>query len=113
MRELDYTGVIEKLVSFIGEKVSEARVKGVVIGVSGGIDSATTAYLAVRALGRERVQGLIMPYYQNRDVEDAKLVCESLGVECKVINIKPIVDSSLLSLAFSRTSAPLATLWRG
>jgi len=110
MRELDYTGVIEKLVSFIGEKVSEARVKGVVIGVSGGIDSATTAYLAVRALGRERVLGLIMPYYQNHDVEDAKLVCESLGVECKVINIRPIVDSFVAQLGFQPDKRSLGNI---
>ncbi len=93
MRELDYDSVIEKLVSFIAQKVDEAKVKGVVIGISGGIDSATTAYLAVKALGKDRVLGLIMPYYETQDVKDAKLVCDELGIEYRVINIKPVVNS--------------------
>ncbi|NJE49473.1 NAD+ synthase [Thermococcus sp. 9N3] len=100
MRELDFNSVVEIITAFIREKVEEANAEGVVIGISGGIDSATTAYLAVRALGRERVLGLIMPYYQNRDVEDARLVCSSLGIECREINIKPIVDSFVSQLGF-------------
>ncbi|WP_099209562.1 NAD+ synthase [Thermococcus henrietii] len=100
MRSLDYNSVVEIITAFIREKVEEARAEGVVIGISGGIDSATTAYLAVKALGRERVLGLIMPYYQNRDVEDARLVCSSLGIECREINIKPIVDSFVSQLGF-------------
>ncbi|WP_297535650.1 NAD+ synthase [Thermococcus sp.] len=100
MRSLNYESAVEKIVDFISEKVKEADADGVVIGISGGIDSATTAYLAVKALGKERVLGLIMPYYENQDVEDAKLVCESLGIEYKVINIRPIVDAFVQSLGF-------------
>lgn len=98
MRQLDYDEVITKLVSFIREKVDEAKVEGVVVGVSGGVDSATTAFLSVRALGK--VLGLIMPYYENQDVGDAKLVCEMLGINYKIINIKPIVDAFEKSLEF-------------
>ncbi|WP_461865442.1 NAD+ synthase [Thermococcus sp.] len=93
MRELDYNSVIEKLVSFIAQKVKEAKAGGVVIGISGGVDSAATAYLAVKALGREKVLGLIMPYYETQDVEDARLVCNELGIEHRIMSIKPIVDS--------------------
>lgn len=92
MRKLDYSLAVEKLVSFIRERVKEAGASGVVVGISGGIDSATVAYLATKALGGEKVLGLIMPYYENRDLEDAKLVCESLGIDYRVIGIKPIVD---------------------
>ncbi|ASJ08293.1 NAD(+) synthetase [Thermococcus siculi] len=101
MRELDYPAVVERITSFIRESVEKAGATGVVVGVSGGIDSATVAYLATRALGRERVLGLIMPYYENRDLEDAKLVCESLGIEYKVIGIKPVVDSIVDALGFA------------
>lgn len=93
MRELDYDSVIEKLVSFIARKVEEANARGVIVGISGGIDSATTAYLAVKALGRERVLGLIMPYYETQDVEDAEMVCKELGIEYRIISIRSIVDS--------------------
>ncbi len=41
-----------------------------------------------------------MPYYENSDVEDAKLVCSSLGIGCKIINIKPIVESFVSQLGF-------------
>ncbi|WP_297091096.1 NAD+ synthase [Thermococcus sp.] len=92
MRELDYGAAIDRITGFIREKVGEAGVGGVVVGVSGGIDSATVAYLAVRALGEDKVLGLIMPYYENGDLEDAKLVCESLGIEYRVVSIKSIVD---------------------
>jgi NAD+ synthase len=93
MRCLDYNTVRDALITFVRESVEKTGVEGVVIGISGGIDSATTAYLAARALGKEKVLGLIMPYYENRDVEDARLVCNSLGIECKLVNIRPVVDS--------------------
>jgi len=110
MRELNYGEVIKKLVSFIREKAEEAKSNGVVMGISGGVDSATTAYLAVKALGRERVLGLIMPYYRNRDVEDARLVCSSLGIECREISIKPIVESFVAGLGFQPDKRSLGNI---
>lgn len=107
MRALNYDVAIKTTMDFIKEKVGDAGANGVVVGISGGIDSATVAYLAVRALGKDRVMGLIMPYYKNRDVDDAKLVCESLGIEYELINIKPIVDE------FEKAVGGLDTLSRG
>ncbi|MBO8174075.1 MAG: NAD+ synthase [Thermococcus sp.] len=100
MRSLNYDVVIKEIVDFIKEKVNEANTNGVVVGVSGGVDSATTAFLAVKALGKDKVLGLIMPYYENQDVGDAKLVCETLGINYKIISIKPIVDAFEKSLDF-------------
>ncbi|ASJ06314.1 NAD+ synthase [Thermococcus pacificus] len=110
MRELEYPKVVEEIISFIRENVEKAGVEGVVIGISGGIDSATVAYLAARALGKERVLGLIMPYYENRDVEDAKLVCENLGIECREISIRPIVDSLVAQLGFQPDKRSLGNI---
>jgi len=107
MRILNYDNVIKNLITFIKEKVGDTGANGVVIGISGGVDSATVAHLAVKALGKERVLGLIMPYYNNSDVDDAKLVCENLGIEYKLINIKPIVDE------FERAAGGLDTRSRG
>ncbi|USH00199.1 NAD+ synthase [Thermococcus argininiproducens] len=98
MRVLNYEEVINKLISFIKDKVNETKAKGVVIGISGGVDSATVTYLAVNALGKERVLGLIMPYYKNKDLDDAILVCKTLGIKYKVISIKSIVDEIEKSL---------------
>ncbi|WP_048150148.1 NAD+ synthase [Palaeococcus ferrophilus] len=97
MRDLNYGDVVKTLEAFVRER---AGGMGAVVGISGGIDSATVAYLAAKALGKEKVLGLIMPYYENRDVEDAKLVCESLGIEYRVINIRSIVDAFVSSLGF-------------
>ncbi|NJE05622.1 NAD+ synthase [Thermococcus sp. M36] len=110
MRELDYSAAVERITQFIREKVEEASVDGVVVGVSGGIDSATVAHLAVRALGKGGVLGLIMPYYENSDLEDAKLVCESLGIEYKVVNIRPIVDSFVAALGFKPDKRSLGNI---
>lgn len=92
MRELSYEVVTGKIVDFIKRKIKESKAKGVVIGISGGIDSATTAFLAVKALGKDKVLGIIMPYYQNKHTEDAIYVCKALGIDYKIINIKNIVD---------------------
>ena len=110
MRSLDYKSVVETITAFIRKKVGEAKSNGVVMGISGGVDSATTACLAVKALGRECVLGLIMPYYNNQDVEDARLVCSSLGIECREIGIKPIVDTMVSQLGFQPDKRSLGNI---
>jgi NAD+ synthase len=94
--DLDYSRVERGIVEFIRYYVDSTRAKGVVVGLSGGVDSTVTAYLLVKALGPERVVGLIMPdsdVTPEEDVEDARSVAESLGVRYKVIDIKPIVSA--------------------
>jgi NAD+ synthase len=100
MRKLDYYSVIEKIVNFIRKKVKESKAKGVVVGVSGGIDSATASYLAVKALGKEKILGVIMPYYQNQELEDAIFVCKNLEIDYEIINIKEIVNKFEEALGF-------------
>ena len=55
-------GIIQK---FIQTRVKEAGAEGVVLGLSGGIDSATTLALAVSSIGSEKVKGLIMPFKES------------------------------------------------
>jgi NAD+ synthase len=85
----------EHLVSFLQSQVEAAGVDGAVLGLSGGIDSTTTAYLAVEALGAENVHGLVMPSEVNDDenMSDAERVAELLDISSDVIEIEPIAES--------------------
>jgi len=58
---LDYGNVTEKITSFISGQVKSRKKNGVVIGLSGGIDSSVCTILACRALGNKRIIGLSMP----------------------------------------------------
>ncbi|HEY8120830.1 MAG TPA: NAD+ synthase [Myxococcota bacterium] len=68
---------------------------GAVIGLSGGVDSAVTAHLAVEALGRERVTGVAMPgpFSSGHSVEDAHALAANLGISIRTVDIKPIYES--------------------
>ena len=78
----------EKAIDFIENYVKEAGTKGAVIGISGGIDSAVVAALAVKALGNKRVLGLILPCESNEeDMKDAINFTKKLGIDYKVIDL--------------------------
>ncbi len=88
--DFDANEFIENVCKFIKEKVQDANSKGVVIGLSGGIDSAVVAYLAVKALGSNKVKGYILPSKttSKQDLLDAKLVKEELGIDGNMICIE-------------------------
>ncbi len=67
---------------------------GAVIGLSGGIDSAVTAHLAVEALGSDRVLGIAMPgpYSSDHSVSDALALASNLGIEVRKVDIGPIYE---------------------
>jgi len=94
MRHLNLNEVEEKLIlkirSFVGPK-------NVFIGISGGIDSAVTAFLCVKALGRKRVFGVLMPYGRQSDIDDAFAVAGQLSIKYFSKDIKPIVDQYKLA----------------
>ena len=85
----------DHIVEFIAGVVDAAGANGAVIGLSGGIDSTTTAYLAVEALGADSVHGLLMPSSVNPDADetDAERVAEALDIEYDTIDINPIVEA--------------------
>ncbi len=92
---------IEVIHSFIKQKVDEAKAEGVVIGLSGGLDSAVVAKLCSDALGPEKILVLIMPdsITPENDIKDALDFAGSLGLDYKVIDISDLVEGikSLLS----------------
>ncbi len=90
--------IAEKLTDWIRQRLSASGTKGVVLGLSGGIDSAVVAALAQRACGNN-VLGLIMPCHSDpQDAADAGLVAEALNLETKTIDLTQAYDSLLLAL---------------
>ncbi|HEY3568504.1 MAG TPA: NAD+ synthase [Thermoanaerobaculia bacterium] len=83
------------LTSFIRDAVETSGTQGVVVGLSGGIDSSLSAALAARALGPERVHGFLLPYRTSspESERDARAVAEHLGIPHRVIDISPMVDA--------------------
>ncbi|MFN3804862.1 MAG: NAD+ synthase [Pyrobaculum sp.] len=92
---IDYDKAQEIITSFIRQYVEETGVRGVVAGVSGGVDSTVAAALAAKALGPERVLGLFMPsvYTPPEDWRDVQEVSSALGIRLKTVEITPIVES--------------------
>jgi len=88
---MNYKQTAEKIGNFIKEKIT--GLDGTVLGVSGGIDSTVVAYLAVNALGKEKVYGIIMPYVRNQNMNDGIELSKKLGISHEVIEIKNLVDS--------------------
>ncbi|NND66500.1 MAG: NAD+ synthase [Halioglobus sp.] len=85
----------------VRDYVNKNGFPGIVLGLSGGVDSALTLAVAVDALGPERVEAVMMPFrYTSRmSVEDAAEQAETLGVSYKVISIEPLYDAFMTSLA--------------
>ena len=86
------------LVEFLREEVSRRRdFSNGVLGLSGGVDSAVTAYLAAKALGPGQVTGVMMPYRTSHpdSLVHGKLVVERLGIGSRVVDITPAVDGYL------------------
>jgi NAD+ synthase len=83
---------VEIVTSFIRHQVASSGRRGVVLGLSGGIDSAVVAKLCAEAIGPTRVLALGLPLGAGgQDVEDARGWAKSLGVEFRVIDITPLV----------------------
>ena len=93
--KVDFDRVSKVIQDFIRDYIYSTGCKGVVIGLSGGIDSSVTAYLTVKAIGKENVLGLIMPYRTTpkEDIEDALTIANTLGIKYYIIDITGIRDS--------------------
>lgn len=85
------------LVHFIRAELDRRGFTHAVVGVSGGVDSAVTAYLAARALGPSNVLGVRLPYRASsqESLDHGQLVIDALGIQERTIDITPAVDGYL------------------
>jgi len=91
----------DALVLGIRDYFQKLGFKKAILGLSGGIDSAVTAVLAVKALGPENVRVLLMPsqFSSGHSVDDAKQLAETLGIQYDIVAIKPMYDAFEAALA--------------
>ena len=90
----DYASITDKIEKFIENELEKNQAKGIILGLSGGIDSAVLAYICKRKL-KEKTLALIMPdtaITPSIETEDAMRMIGLTGIEHKLIDIKPIVN---------------------
>jgi len=107
--EIDVELARRWLVSFLRDEVLVRRgFKKGVVGLSGGVDSALTGYLAVEALGRENVVGVRMPYRtSSRDsLEHAQVVIDKLGIPSVTVDISAAVDGYIAQVGGEQAVDP-------
>jgi|SRR5690554_1104600 len=110
MRKIDLKHEETRIIDFIRFYVTQAGKKSVILGLSGGLDSAVTAALAIEALGSNNVRAIILPYRtsNHKNVEDAIDLAERLMLQHRVITITPYVDTY-----YAENAPEASTLRRG
>src|ERR687898_160781 len=89
----EYDKIIKTIIEFIRAEVKHRKSTGVVVGISGGLDSAVATCLAVKALGPKKVFGLILPdssVTPRRDTLDAENLAQQLGIKYTTIEVGKI-----------------------
>ncbi len=107
----ELASLYQALVLGVRDYVNKNRFKGVLLGLSGGIDSALTLAIAVDALGAERVQAVMMPftYTSGMSKEDAAEQAETMGVRYQSISIEPMYREFMAALAGEFAGLPVDT----
>jgi len=96
----NYSKIIENIEKFVSEQVEKNNANGVILGLSGGIDSAVLAYICKRKL-KEKTLAIIMPdtsITPNIETDDALKMIALTGIEYKLIDIKPIIKEYTMYL---------------
>lgn len=94
IKNQDYSNITERIERFLAEQIEKNNSAGLILGLSGGIDSAVLAYLCKRNL-KEKTLALIMPdtsITPKSETEDALKMISLTGIEYKLIDIKPIIN---------------------
>jgi len=114
--ESDPEKASEQILGFIQKTVVDAKASGVVIGLSGGVDSTLAVALCTRALGRDKVLGILMPAFftPEEDIADAQELARMLGIRTETVRIDGICKAFMDALGVSEDDAgiriPLANI---
>ena len=95
MKEFDVKKTTNELVEWIRKTVGNCTV---VIGISGGKDSSVTAALCVKALGKDKVFGVLMPDGEQKDIDKSLELVNHLGIDYKTINIGRVTEAMATSI---------------
>lgn len=95
MRNINLNDEIIKIIEFIRQELSKAGLSKLIIGLSGGIDSAVTTALSIKAIGKENVIAVMMPYKSSHpdSLKHAEQFAKILGIKYEIIDISPMVDA--------------------
>lgn len=95
--------VLSALIFGVKEYCSKLNFKKVVVGLSGGMDSALVTYIAIQALGKENVHVIMMPseYSSEGSVTDSEKLIEKYGISSNNVSIQPVVDKTLETISSS------------
>jgi NAD+ synthase len=96
---MDWEKIEQKLVAFLKDEVAKANLNSVVVGISGGLDSAVVAILAKVAF-KDNMRGILMPsqFSSESSINDAKELCEKFDIEYEIVSIEPILSGYMPNL---------------
>lgn len=110
-QKIDVEKTAENLIQWIKDWFEEnGKGCNAVIGISGGKDSSVVAALCVKALGKDRVLGVRLPCGEQKDSQDADLLISTLGIKSFTINIKDIINATLLQFKNAKIQPSEQTL---
>ncbi len=89
----DYEKILVELIEWTSDAMERAGGRIAILGVSGGKDSSVTAALLTRALGSDKVIGVLMPDGDQKDLADAMAICDHLGIRSIKADIRTITDA--------------------
>jgi NAD+ synthase len=94
--DMDFLTVEKRVCRFIKEYVEKAGAQGIVLGLSGGVDSATAAALSSKAIGGKNVLALILPEketFKRKDIDDAKKIADQFQLQTQTIDMTDVLKS--------------------
>ena len=93
--KIDCVSEAERISAFIKDQIQSMHRKGIVIGLSGGVDSALAAALSVKALGKDKVLGVLLPDKESspQSAEFASKHASLLGIEAFTVDITPVLEA--------------------